>query len=112
GGHAGARAATAGETVRRGGALPGRRRGGGRGDRKRSGLVAVEFDEIRTIGVVGAGTMGAGIAQVCVAAGYPVLLYDTAPHQLEAAEARVRRGLDVMASKGRIAAAEEAAGRL
>lgn len=32
--------------------------------------------EIKKIGVLGAGTMGAGIAQICVEAGYPVILID------------------------------------
>jgi 3-hydroxybutyryl-CoA dehydrogenase len=33
------------------------------------------------VGIVGAGTMGAGIAQVAAAAGHPVRLYDAAePH--------------------------------
>ena len=31
------------------------------------------------VAVIGAGTMGAGIAQVAAAAGHPVLLYDAEP---------------------------------
>ena len=34
---------------------------------------------IKTVGIVGAGQMGGGIAQVCVHAGYSVLLYDLSP---------------------------------
>lgn len=33
--------------------------------------------DLKTVGVVGAGTMGAGIAQACAAAGHTVKLYDT-----------------------------------
>ncbi|HXO30208.1 MAG TPA: 3-hydroxyacyl-CoA dehydrogenase NAD-binding domain-containing protein, partial [Thermoanaerobaculia bacterium] len=38
---------------------------------------------IGRIGVVGAGTMGHGIAQVAVQSGYEVLLADTVPEALE-----------------------------
>jgi 3-hydroxybutyryl-CoA dehydrogenase len=69
-------------------------------------------DEIRTIGVVGAGTMGAGIAQVCLAAGFPVLLHDAANEPLETAAGRIRAGLEILQSKGRLASAEEALARL
>ena len=65
----------------------------------------------KTIGVAGAGTMGAGIAQVCLVAGYPVLLHDAAAAQLEVAQARIRRGLEIQAAKGQIPSAEEVLGR-
>jgi 3-hydroxybutyryl-CoA dehydrogenase len=45
--------------------------------------------QIRTIGVVGAGQMGSGIAHVCALAGYDVLLNDADP-------ARIDAGLDVI----------------
>lgn len=45
---------------------------------------------IKTIGVIGAGTMGNGIAQVCAAAGYEVTMADIS-------EAAVKRGLDTVA---------------
>ncbi len=34
------------------------------------------LDKIHTVGIIGAGTMGQGIAQVCAASGFSVLLYD------------------------------------
>jgi len=37
----------------------------------------MELKDIKKIGVVGAGTMGHGIAQVFAQAGYPVYLVDT-----------------------------------
>ncbi|HEX6225757.1 MAG TPA: 3-hydroxyacyl-CoA dehydrogenase NAD-binding domain-containing protein, partial [Chryseolinea sp.] len=37
----------------------------------------MKVDSIKSIAVVGAGTMGQGIAQVCAQAGYAVMLYDT-----------------------------------
>jgi len=38
----------------------------------------MRLDDIKTIGVVGAGQMGRGIAQVCATGGYAVLLIDVA----------------------------------
>jgi len=69
-------------------------------------------DDIRAIGVVGAGTMGAGIAQICLAAGYPVLLHDAARPQLEAAQRRIQKGLEIQARKGHLASVDEAMSRL
>jgi len=45
---------------------------------------------IKTVGVVGAGTMGNGIVQVCAAAGLKVIMQDIG-------EAQVKRGLDTIA---------------
>ncbi len=45
------------------------------------------------MGVLGAGTMGAGIAQALAQNGYGVLLFDLSDEILSAAEERVRRGL-------------------
>jgi 3-hydroxybutyryl-CoA dehydrogenase len=49
--------------------------------------------EIRTVGVVGAGTMGAGIAQLAVEAGQDVRLHDLDEDALARATTRVRDGL-------------------
>ncbi len=57
-----------------------------------------------TLGVVGAGTMGAGIAQLGCAAGMRVALHDPLPDALEAGVERVRRGLDRWIEKGTISA--------
>ena len=51
------------------------------------------------VGVVGAGTMGAGIAQVALEAGDAVALYDVAPGAVEQARARIADGLSRRASK-------------
>jgi len=45
------------------------------------------------IGVVGAGTMGAGIAQVAAQAGLRVVLTDTNPEQLKKAEQQISSSL-------------------
>ncbi len=47
----------------------------------------------RTVGVVGAGTMGAGIAQVALEAGWRVRLCDVAPDAVERARSRIWDGL-------------------
>ena len=72
--------------------------------------------EIRTVGVIGAGQMGGGIAHVCALAGYDVLLNDMAPDKITEALAsidhnmarQVARSLitedDMMTALGRIKA--------
>lgn len=62
-----------------------------------------------TIGVVGAGAMGAGIAQVAAAAGHPVRLFDMAPGAGERGRARTLSGLDALVARGRMPAPEVAA---
>ncbi len=51
------------------------------------------------VGIVGAGTMGAGIAQVALAAGHPVLLFDPDAAALERARGRIADGLGRWAAK-------------
>ncbi len=60
--------------------------------------------EIRTIGVVGAGQMGGGIAQVSLAAGLTVLLNDVSPQALEKGRAGIAKGLDILVRKEKITA--------
>ncbi len=62
--------------------------------------------EIRTVGVVGAGTMGQGIAQVAAQSGYEVLLADVVPAALERGRAQIGKGLERLVAKGKLAAAE------
>jgi 3-hydroxybutyryl-CoA dehydrogenase len=51
------------------------------------------------VGIVGAGTMGAGIAQVALAAGHPVQLYDADPAAVDRARTRIADGLTRLAAK-------------
>ncbi len=60
----------------------------------------------QSIGVVGAGTMGAGIAQVAAAAGHPVLLMDAHPNAATEAHRRIGASLDGRVAKGRMTAQE------
>ncbi|MGQ7247983.1 3-hydroxybutyryl-CoA dehydrogenase [Halomonas sp. V046] len=56
------------------------------------------------IGVVGAGTMGQGIAQVLAQSGFDVALYDVSSDQLTRAQAAIDKGLSRLVDKGRLAA--------
>ena len=65
--------------------------------------------EQQTVAIVGAGTMGAGIAQVAAAAGHPVLLLDARSGAAAEARARIAAVLDGLVAKGKMAAADSAA---
>lgn len=62
--------------------------------------------EIRRVGVVGAGTMGCGIAQVAAQAGFEAAMYDAVPAALERAAEAMRRSLGLFVEKGKLAPAE------
>ncbi len=70
--------------------------------------------EIRTLGVVGGGQMGGGIAHVAAASGCPVVLVDVAEGLLEKARASIGKNLDREVAKGKRNAEdrEAALGRL
>lgn len=71
-------------------------------------------EAIKTVGVLGAGQMGSGIAQVAAQAGVKVLLADAKLELAEAARARIVGTLEKLAEKGKLSAeaVAEAAGRL
>ena len=58
--------------------------------------------EIRTVGVVGAGQMGGGIAQVAAQADLGVILYDVAPKMFERALGGIEKSLMRLKEKGRL----------
>src|ERR1700733_2772044 len=60
------------------------------------------------VGVVGAGTMGTGIAQVAAVAGRRVLLFDAAEGAAEGAVTRITEQVATLAAKGRLDADPEA----
>lgn len=66
------------------------------------------------IGVIGAGTMGSGIAQLAAASGHKVLLFDASSAALQQANERLRNSLDNLVQKGKItsAAANDVLGRI
>src|SRR5258708_7354179 len=59
-----------------------------------------------TIGVIGAGTMGAGIAQVAAQAGCEVLLYDVADEMITRGQLIAAQDLQRSVDRGRIGKAE------
>src|SRR4051794_34683198 len=59
-----------------------------------------------TIGIVGAGTMGRGIAQVAATSGFTVILIDVTQAAVEEARAAVVRNLDRLVAKGKMSVAE------
>src|SRR3990172_8340298 len=73
-----------------------------------------EMADIRTIGVIGAGTMGNGIAQVFSLAGFEVRLVDTVTTVLDRARGTIEKSLGKFVEKGKVTAADRdaALGRL
>jgi len=60
--------------------------------------------EIRTVAVLGAGTMGQGIAQVAAAAGFATRVYDAAAGRAEAARVAIGAQLERLVAKGKLGA--------
>ncbi|GAL00984.1 3-hydroxybutyryl-CoA dehydrogenase [Nonlabens ulvanivorans] len=63
--------------------------------------------DINKVGVIGAGTMGSGIAQVAATAGCKVKLFDVNQAQLDKAQAALEKIMNRLIEKGRIDAAEK-----
>lgn len=60
----------------------------------------MKIDDVKTIGVVGAGQMGRGIAQVCAAAGWRVLLVDVTEEALKDAIKKIGQAVTKAVEKG------------
>lgn len=63
---------------------------------------------LHTVGIVGTGAMGGGIAQVCAQAGVGVLLYDAVAGAAQACYQRIAEVFATLERKGRISATEAA----
>ena len=61
---------------------------------------------IASVGVVGAGTMGSGIAQVFAQAGYSVVLVDVSQPMLDRGRAAIQKSLDTFVTKGKMSASD------
>jgi len=60
---------------------------------------------INKVGIVGTGTMGLGIAQVCAQSGYPVVAVKATPGSTDKAKRSVETGLGKMVERGKMEAA-------
>jgi 3-hydroxybutyryl-CoA dehydrogenase len=63
--------------------------------------------DIKKIAVVGAGTMGQGVAQICAMAGFEVILYDIKADMLSVAEKLIMGNLDKGIERGKVTEAEK-----
>lgn len=62
----------------------------------------MKAEDVRKVAVIGSGAMGHGIAQVCAAAGYSVVMKDVKQEFLDSAMAKVKESLDILVSKGKM----------
>ena len=62
--------------------------------------------QIAKVGIIGAGQMGRGVAQVCAASGFTVVLNDISEERLKAAKAEIESAFERQQERGRISAAE------
>lgn len=63
----------------------------------------------QTVGIIGAGVMGSGIAQICAAAALDVILTDVDDATVEKGVVTVGRNLDRLVAKGKLSAADKEA---
>ena len=63
--------------------------------------------EIRRIGIVGAGQMGSGIAEVAVSSGFSVLMRDVSPEAVKRGEKRIAGDLERRVEKGKLSGEEK-----
>jgi 3-hydroxybutyryl-CoA dehydrogenase len=66
-------------------------------------------DMIKTVGVIGAGQMGSGIAHVCALSGFAVRLHDVDGAALERARATIERNLVRQVARGKVSEADKTA---
>jgi 3-hydroxybutyryl-CoA dehydrogenase len=65
--------------------------------------------QVKTVAVIGAGTMGRGIAHVAALGGYRTILEDLLPNALRKAESEIRTNLDKAVELGKVTAADAGA---
>src|SRR5262245_3362058 len=64
---------------------------------------------VQTIGIVGSGTMGNGIAHVASRSGYKVLLFDTEREAIDRALATISKNMDREVAKNKLTPADQTA---
>ena len=72
------------------------------------------YSDIQSIGIVGGGAMGRGIAQIAILSGHQVFLYDNSAAAIAAADAALRATFATLVEKGKLDAkvSGDALGRL
>lgn len=71
----------------------------------------MQFEDIKRVALIGAGTMGAGMGLCYAHAGYEVVLFDVNPEQLDGALGRMKKSQDNLVSEGLYSAEEAEAAR-
>ena len=66
------------------------------------------LDNIKTIGICGAGTMGQGIAQICAMAGYQTILFDIRQEGLDVAVKNIDKNLSKGIERGKVTEEQKA----
>jgi 3-hydroxybutyryl-CoA dehydrogenase len=72
----------------------------------------MELNKNMVVGVIGAGAMGSGIAQVAATAGHPVLVYDTQLAALEKSQKNLQITLEKLVAKGKLESIETIASKI
>ena len=69
-------------------------------------MAATDAADVRKIAVIGAGTMGAGIAQACAAAGFPVTMRDIEQRLVDGGFRRIKEPLAKRVERGKMTQGE------
>jgi 3-hydroxybutyryl-CoA dehydrogenase len=64
-------------------------------------------DKIQTVGIIGAGTMGQGIAQICATSGFNVLVYDVNAELLKKGVSNIEASLQISVDKNKLSATQK-----
>lgn len=67
--------------------------------------------EIQTVGVIGCGLMGSGIAHACARSGFTTIVREASQPLVDAGKARLAQGLDKEVQRGKLAAEDAEAAR-
>ncbi|MEO9457721.1 MAG: 3-hydroxybutyryl-CoA dehydrogenase [Lentilitoribacter sp.] len=65
--------------------------------------------KIKTVGIIGAGQMGSGIAHVCALSGYNVLIHDVSADQIDKALANIDKNMSRQVAKEKLTEADKTA---
>ena len=67
----------------------------------------MNINDVKNVAVLGSGAMGHGIAQVCIQAGFNVVMRDIKQEFLDNGVAKIKESLDFLVNKGKMAAADK-----